>query len=207
MDARVLRWLVAVGAALAGFGACWAGLAGARVLDTGSQVGISAVPLVVLLAVLGAWAEREHRRETQSRDSPARLGSTSVEGSPMGQAMGQVGDRGLVIGPGASVGDINLGADRASGEAPLTEEDRRQTGLLVVGDVPQQPAAFQPRADLMRALEQEAASVVFALTGTRGVGKTQVAAAYARQRIADRWRLVAWVDAKNLASILAGLAL
>lgn len=52
------RWGVAVVAALACFGACWAGLAAERVLDTGSQVGIASVPLLVVLTVLGAWGER-----------------------------------------------------------------------------------------------------------------------------------------------------
>ena len=82
-------------------------------------------------------------------------------------------------------------------------------GRVVVGDVPQQPAAFQPRAELLGVLERESGprvSVVFAVTGIRGVGKTQVAATYARRRIADGWRLVAWVDAGGEASILAGLA-
>jgi tetratricopeptide (TPR) repeat protein len=113
-----------------------------------------------------------------------------------------MGDKGIVIGPDSVV---HIGRPDGNGDEPLRDKDARSDGVLVVGDVPQEPAAFQPRDGLVGALEQATGSVVFAVTGIRGVGKTQLAAAYARQRIAERWRLVAWVDASSEASVLAGL--
>ena len=79
-------------------------------------------------------------------------------------------------------------------------------GRIVVGDIPQQSTAYQDRPGLLDALTGGLveARVVFAVTGLRGTGKTQVAAAVARRRLADGWPVVAWVDASSQASLLAG---
>jgi hypothetical protein len=78
-----VRWLIAVVGALTGFAVCWAALAVARVMDTGTQVGLASVPFAMVLAVLGAWAERARERSIDLvgiwADSPVTaLGVASV---------------------------------------------------------------------------------------------------------------------------------
>jgi tetratricopeptide (TPR) repeat protein len=181
------RWLVVIVGSLACFGACWAGLAVWQVFDAEVQIAIAAVPLVVALAILGAWAGRTREK-------------ASYGGAGQSMAIGQ-GAGGVVVGAGEVI-TFHL-------SDPPRQRGNGREGPLVVGEVPQEPVAFQGRpnlAEVLTPLDGTWVPVVFALTGIRGVGKTQAAAAYARQRIADGWRLVAWVDASDEASVVAGLA-
>jgi RNA polymerase sigma factor (sigma-70 family) len=79
---------------------------------------------------------------------------------------------------------------------------------VVVGDIPLEPSCFQARAGLLAELDRAGAqvSVIHAATGQHGQGATQLAAAYARAKLAADWRLVAWVNGADTGTLLAGLA-
>ncbi len=79
---------------------------------------------------------------------------------------------------------------------------------IVVGDIPQEPPGFQPRAAVLARLDRAGARVseIHTTTGLQGRGATQLAAAYARAKLAAGWRLVAWVNAGDAGSLQAGLA-
>jgi hypothetical protein len=127
--------------------------------------------------------------------------------------LGWVRDAGLTVHASASPAQLGQLVERSLRDL---SQARRVSGSgqappVVVGDIPQEPAGFQPRADLLAELDapppgRGRVRVVRAVTGMRGVGKTQLAAAYARARIDDRWRLVAWVNAADTAAVLGGLA-
>jgi tetratricopeptide (TPR) repeat protein len=107
--------------------------------------------------------------------------------------------------PGSDV----TAAGRMSSAMALAEYTRawKAAGPVVVGDIPQHPPGFQPRPGLLAELApiEQGTPVVHALTGMAGAGKTQLAAAHARARAAEQWRLVAWVNAGTPASLLADL--
>lgn len=85
---------------------------------------------------------------------------------------------------------------------------RAESAPAVVGDVPREPKAFQPRPGLRERIEEifadGAAAVVCSLAGARGVGKTHLAAAYARARI-DEGVPVAWLNAETPEQLRGGL--
>ena len=89
---------------------------------------------------------------------------------------------------------------------PGSEDDRP---AVIVGEIPLEPPGFVDRASishLAEAVESGRAAVVCAIVGMRGVGKTQVAAAYARARSREGWTLVGWVNAESQTTLQAGLA-
>jgi hypothetical protein len=94
-------------------------------------------------------------------------------------------------------------------EEPYTVEPPARTTTndqVVVGDIPALRSGFQPRSALLAQLNRAIQRPPAVLTGTSGVGKTQLAAACVRARLAANWRLIAWVSARDSETLLAGLA-
>ncbi len=98
-----------------------------------------------------------------------------------------------------------LAAGARDSQIPGPPSREAASDQLVVGDIPREAPGFQPRPYLLAELERVDQGVQL-LTGTLGAGSTQLAAAYARAKLAAGWRLVAWVNAENTGNLLAGLA-
>ncbi|WP_181019409.1 tetratricopeptide repeat protein [Nonomuraea typhae] len=102
-----------------------------------------------------------------------------------------IGERAIVI-PGDH-NTVHVGTPAAAGQ-------------LVVGDIPQRPPAFQERPGIMSGLRaDDRVSVVRSVTGAPGVGKTTMAAAYARECQAAGFAVVAWIHAETHDQIVTGL--
>ncbi|WP_446214006.1 FxSxx-COOH system tetratricopeptide repeat protein [Micromonospora sp. IBSANI012] len=88
-------------------------------------------------------------------------------------------------------------------------DPRRTRPQIVVGDLPGEAVAWQERIEVMERLRVVGGTgqtaVVCAVTGQRGTGKTQLAAAYARACVAQGWPVVVWVAAETVGGVLAGL--
>ncbi|WP_327584627.1 tetratricopeptide repeat protein [Nonomuraea sp. NBC_00507] len=169
------RWgkvtIAAVLPLMAGVVAWWLCAAQGLDLDTTGIV----IGLVVLLPAtpLAIWAGQPTPAGS-AQSNPAEPGSLRENGSPPAS--------------GAS-------ASRVIGEMP-----HARPVPAVIGDVPREPKAFQPRPPLRERVESlmaaEGGTAVCALAGARGVGKTQLAAHYAR-RCLDQGVQVAWLHAET----------
>ena len=84
-------------------------------------------------------------------------------------------------------------------------EARKPSGGQQAGAIPREPPDLLPRPDLLAELDRPDARVL-ELHSVSGAGATQLAAAYARARLDEGWRLVAWVSAGDTGTLLAGLA-
>lgn len=191
----VSRWSVAVIACLAVFACCWWAWEAFGLPPAGSDR--LAVALAVAAAVSAAiggplfyWAGRERRGEPGDDREPVLLA---------GQV--NVSKAGPVVAGDLRGAHLNF--------APPATDGANEAGQVVVGEIPRQPPAFVERAALARlaeAMEAGQVAVVCAVIGLRGVGKTQLAAAYARAKIADGCGLVGWVNAESRATMIADLA-
>ena len=149
------------------------------------------------IAALCALDERELRFLESAR---SRLGM-QLDPAALRKAVAATRGAGLPAGRHSS-GTVTVQAGPpGTADAPRTP--------VVVGQVPREPLGFVAR-DLIETLAVAAATgqaaVICAVTGLRGVGKTQLAAAYARQRLADGWGLVGWINAESRQSLVSGLA-
>jgi tetratricopeptide (TPR) repeat protein len=203
------RWL-AVGGAVLGVGAllavswliyaiqsktsfwAWPGITG---------LAIAAVGFVALVVGFVVPADEDGAIATPALER-------SVSTGKRGQTV--IGNTGIVISGDVTGSTVRLSTYHAGeGSHEGVSPPEPKGGLVVVGDVPQQPPAYQSRDVLLRRLPGSGSGpgicVVHAVTGMPGIGKTQLAADYARRRIRDKWRLVAWVNAESTVTTLDGL--
>ena len=70
--------------------------------------------------------------------------------------------------------------------AVMTDPVMTDIDQVVVGDIPRVPPGFRPRAALLGELDHSDAgvSVIYSAAGLQGLGATQLAAAYARAKLA-----------------------
>jgi tetratricopeptide (TPR) repeat protein/transcriptional regulator with XRE-family HTH domain len=168
-----------------------------------AALGADVAPLLKLRKAAGATVAKIDINRTPAPTAPliiALEGDSAMRG-PVRQVVDQpVGA--AVANESATPQDLDDQRDRR----PFTHT----AAIAVVGDIPGKPIAFQVRPLLSMPLQNDTAGpgtcLIHLITGMLGVGKTQAAAAYARECITAKWRLVAWVGAEDAATMADGLA-
>ena len=106
---------------------------------------------------------------------------------------------------------LPLGSDQ--GAAADSRDDVIRPGShgdpVRFGAIPVALKVTEPREDLLPRLRHvpggSSVTVLCAVTGLRGVGKSQIAAEYAREQIDAGWTLVAWIDSEDSGQMLGQL--
>jgi tetratricopeptide (TPR) repeat protein len=190
-----LRWCVAIAGSLAAFGGTWYLCQSFAGLDPGTSWAIAGAVLAVALAVLAWWAGREP-------------GVADRAVRPACGAAVNIGRHADLSGDVITISRVQ-NEERSSGTPPRRGQPA-MAHSAIAGDIPGSPPAFQPRSAVRSLLAErqdgQGMCAIYAVTGMRGVGKSQAAAACARQRIAEKWRLVAWVNADSSEAVLDGLS-
>ncbi|KAB2972642.1 tetratricopeptide repeat protein [Streptomyces sp. SS1-1] len=175
-----VRWAMGIGLALLGFGAVFALFYTAPLplmpTEEGDRASVGIGAGSVVAAVVTAWSTWFATPRAETADTP--------------------------VGTGRSEPALQAAPDDGAA-APAGP-------VVRMGDLPRRPVGFQPRDELVAELAASAAdhrlAVVRTVTGTRGVGKTQLAAAYARRRIEDGWPVVAWINGETRGLLVSGLS-
>jgi DNA-binding SARP family transcriptional activator len=119
-----------------------------------------------------------------------------------------------VSSPSRSESNRDPGVHHSDSEPALSIATSRSSTVsrprfVLLDGMPRPPKAYQERIDHLQSLtrfgNESQPAIVCSLTGARGVGKTQLAASYARLRLAQGWS-VAWIDSESRERLTAGLA-
>ncbi|HEU5159166.1 MAG TPA: tetratricopeptide repeat protein [Streptosporangiaceae bacterium] len=201
-----LRWSITIIGTIAAFGlVTWlTALAGA---NEGWALGLGALAAALALAGLQTWATAHHRPRPPA-DQTASGARPPTRANAIHTPRNEIGGAAKIDGGafqfGNVEGDIHFHPARMTPDTPASGKEPEFP--IRVGEIPRRPPAFQPRTELYsRITDADRIAIVQALTGARGVGKTQLAAEYARACMADCWPLVAWIPAEDPEQVTAGL--
>ena len=166
----------------------------------------AAAGLAAVMVTLGAvWVARADEVRTNSGDGESRPAARSVATPAVAVTRRAVSQRDQAF-PYSRAG---VGSDAESDESDAASRSPRaggRTSPIIAGDIPQQAAGFQPRMQLFGSLLNSPPGVprtrLFVVIGPRGVGKSQLAAAYARKRLTENWQMVAWMSAEDQGQLL-----
>lgn len=213
---RESLWLW-VGALFTTVGAALAGVAGTLDSTRAHFALWSSTPMIAAYAAIGlaivffAGAIRDLRFPFTSGQAETIAEPAIEHAVSTGERSPAVtGNTGIILSGDVTDSTIRISTHHDAGKlhAPASFP-QAGSGPVVVGDVPQRPPDYQARDALLRRIPKPGSGpgicVVHAVTGMPGIGKTQLAADYARRCIRDKWRLVAWVNAENAVTILDGL--